>query len=105
SKSSICAGVGEGPATFGSPEHPLVIVASGAVVLNGAVGITGLLYGASVAWTGPPGPGAWLRGALISESDYHGDATPQIAYDAEILSRLKSQAGTFARVNGSWKDF
>jgi len=94
-----------GPADFGSLERPVVIVATGTIRVDGAVTITGLLYGGSVSWDGPPAAGAFVHGALISEGDYRGDGTPQIVHDLAVLARLTGRAGTFARVNGSWRDF
>lgn len=94
----------DGPATLGSAQRPVVIVANGAARLRGAVALTGVLYANAVSWDEGAGTGGWLRGALLSESDYRGDAAPEISYDAAVLARLKDRAGTFARVNGSWKD-
>ncbi|MEP7056160.1 MAG: PilX N-terminal domain-containing pilus assembly protein [Caldimonas sp.] len=95
----------DGPAALGSTQRPVVVVVAGNVRLNGPVAVVGVLYAASVTWGGGAVPGALLRGALLSEGDYRGDATPEIVYDTEVLARLKGSAGTFARVNGSWKDF
>ena len=95
----------QGPATLGSRERPVVIVASGAIRFEGPVVLNGVAYGGSVAWNHTGAPGALVRGALISEGDYQGDGTPEIVYDAEVLARLKGNAGTFTRVNGSWGDF
>jgi hypothetical protein len=80
-------------------------VVDGAVQLRGAVTLHGVLYAGSVRWDGPAASGALLRGALISESSYQGDATPDLVYDPAILALLRSRSGTFARVSGSWRDF
>ena len=93
-----------GPLALGSVERPILIVASGAVQLTGDVSLTGVLYGTALTWTGTS-PNARVRGALIVEGDYQGDATPEIVYDARLLARLRGYAGSFARVNGSWRDF
>lgn len=94
-----------GPATLGSAEQPVVIVASGSAQLEGAVGVNGLIYADTVTWSHTAGPGAAVHGALLSEGDYQGDGVPEIVYDADVLARLKGNAGTFTRVNGSWRDF
>ena len=93
-----------GPVTLGSLERPVVIVASGAVQFTGDVALTGVLYGSALTWTGTS-PHARVRGAFIVEGDYQGDATPEIVYDAAVLARLRGNAGSFTRVNGSWRDF
>ena len=94
-----------GPASFGSPDRPVLIVARGALRLHGAVTVVGVLHGGSVAWSSPAASGARVRGAVLSESDYGGDGTPDIAYDADVLLRLRREAGLFTRVAGSWRDF
>ncbi|MGH8798049.1 MAG: hypothetical protein ACREXI_13400 [Caldimonas sp.] len=94
-----------GPATYGTPEHPIVLVASGAIRLSGPVTVYGVVYGASVRWSDTTGAGALVRGAVISEGGYGGNGAPQFVYDADVLARLEGNAGTFARVDGSWRDF
>ena len=93
-----------GPITLGSVQHPVLLVVSGAVRFDGAVAISGVVYGASVSWNHTAG-GAFVRGALLSEAGYQGDGTPELFYDTAVLDTLKGQAGSFARVNGSWRDF
>ena len=95
----------DGPLTIGTPQQPALIVVEGAVELRGPVTLHGLLYSRSVSWAGPIGSGALLRGALVSESGYQGDGTPELIYDAAILDILRGRTGTFARVSGSWRDF
>jgi hypothetical protein len=94
-----------GPATFGTPEHPIVLVANGTIRLSGPVAVYGVVYGASLRWSDTAGTGALVRGAVISEGDYGGDGAPQFVYDIDVLAQLKGNAGTFARVDGSWRDF
>lgn len=94
-----------GPLTLGSRERPAVIVAEGAVRIEGAVVIHGLVYGASLSWNGIDGAGALLRGAAIVEGGYAGNGAPDLYFDAALLALLKGQSGSFARVPGSWRDF
>lgn len=94
----------DGPATLGTPERPILVVASGAVRFRGSVRVHGLVYGASIGWN-DAASGAMLRGAAISESGYAGDAAADFVYDAAILAALRGNSGSFARVPGSWKDF
>ncbi len=95
----------EGPVTLGQVNQPVLIVSDGALQLRGAVTVHGLLYAASLSWHGAVPGGAAVRGALISESGYQGDGTPELVYDAAVLERLRTQVGTLARVSGSWRDF
>ena len=93
-----------GPLTLGSLQRPVVIVASGAARLDGAVALHGVLYSAALRWDDTAG-GAFLRGAALSESSYQGNGTPEFFYDTAVLAALAGNSGSFARVNGSWRDF
>ena len=95
----------DGPAVFGTRQQPVLIVVEGAAQLRGPVTLHGILYAASLRWDGPAASGALARGALVSETSYFGDGTPDIVYDPAILRTLRSRTGMFARVNGSWRDF
>ena len=95
----------QGPAALGSAERPIVVVAGGAIRLDGAVVVHGVLYGGALSWTPIAGQSGLVRGALISETDYAGAGAVDVVYDPAVLARLARGAGTFARVNGSWRDF
>jgi len=95
----------EGPVTIGTPEQPALIVIEGSARLHGAVTLHGMLYAAAMRWDGPVATGALVRGALVSETSYQGDATPDLVYDPAILAALRSRSGMFARISGSWRDF
>jgi len=94
-----------GPATLGSPALPIALVATGAIRIRGAVTLHGVVHGASLEWNDAAAPGALLRGAAIVDGDYGGNAAPDLVHDAAVLNLLKNSAGSFVRVNGSWKDF
>ena len=94
-----------GPATLGTPERPVVIVVDGPLQLSGAVRVHGVLYTAALAWTDAPAPGALLRGAVVVEGGYAGDAAADLVYDAALLATLKSATGALVRINGSWRDY
>lgn len=94
----------EGPVSLGSAERPIVLVASGALRLRGGVSLRGVVAAALIDWR-DSAAGALIQGAAISEGDYSGDAAADIVHDAAILARLQAGTGSFARVNGSWKDF
>jgi PilX N-terminal len=93
-----------GPITLGSLQHPVVIVASGAARLRGAIALHGVIYAAALQWDGTSG-GAFVRGAALSETGYQGSGTPEFFYDTDVLNTLKGNSGSFARVSGSWRDF
>ena len=93
-----------GPLTLGSAQRPVAIVVSGTAQLDGAVALNGVLYAGALSWNHATG-GAFVRGALLSEGGYQGDGTPELFYDAAVLDLLKRATGSFARVNGSWRDF
>ena len=95
----------DGPVTLGSPEQPVVLVVSGAAHLRGAVTFHGVLYTAALGWNENVASGALLRGAAISEAGYSGSGTPDFVYDRRALDILQTRSGSFARVNGSWRDF
>ena len=95
----------EGPVLLGTAEQPVIIVASGAAQLRGAVALTGVIHAATLAWSDNGGRGALLRGAAISAGSYQGDGTPEFVYDAAVLAQLNHNSGSFVRVNGSWRDF
>ncbi|MFL6660905.1 MAG: hypothetical protein ACJ8G7_01930 [Rhizobacter sp.] len=95
----------EGPATIGSAERPALIVVDGALELAGDVMIHGLVYAATVRWNGGPAARPALHGALLSAGDVEGTGVAEITYDRAVLQRLQAGAGTFVRVNGSWRDF
>ncbi len=94
-----------GPRTLGSPDDPIALVATGPLRLDGAVTIHGIVHGPSLEWNDGAAPGALVRGAAVIDGDYSGNAAPDFAHDAAVLSLLKTRAGSFTRVNGSWKDF
>ncbi len=94
-----------GPATLGTLERPVVIVVDAALQISGDVRVHGLLYAASLAWTDVPAPGAGVRGAVVVEGGYAGDAAADLVYDPPLLATLKSRAGTLVRINGSWRDY
>lgn len=95
----------DGPVTVGSPEHPVVLVVDGTARLRGAVAFHGLLYSSALSWNDTAAPGAVLRGAALSETTYTGNGAPDLVYDSGVLTTLKTRSGSFARINGGWRDF
>jgi Tfp pilus assembly protein PilX len=93
----------DGGIAIGTPERPAIVVVSGDVRLRGAVVMHGLLYGTSLTWNDAPA-GGLVRGAVVVEGGYAGNAAPVLIHDGDVLAALKT-AGSFARLPGSWKDF
>jgi hypothetical protein len=92
--------------SLGTPDRPVMIVANGPLQFAGAVQVHGIVYGHSLDWgnTGPDD--AFVRGAVILRDDCcTGSGTPVLVYDSDVLNRLYTLSGSFARVNGSWKDY
>ncbi len=92
----------QGPLTLGTPQRPMLIVADGAIRLQGSVVLHGVLYGTGLAWAAPA---AVVRGALISEGLAAGDSTLDLALDTGVLDALRTRQGSFVRLPGSWRDF
>ncbi len=95
----------EGPVTLGQAGRPVAIVVEGRLQLRGDVTLHGVVYANGMAWNGHVAGGAQVRGALVSESGYAGDAAPDLYRDAEVLAALRQHTGSFVRVAGSWRDF
>ena len=93
----------ESAATFGTPERPLVIAATGEVTLGGAATLHGVLYARRIV--AEPAAAALVRGAVIAEQNYAGAGAPDFVYDPAVLARLQHDVGSFVRVPGSWRDF
>lgn len=94
-----------GPASFGTADDPVVIVARGALTARGAITVHGVVSAASLQWRDAAVPGAEVHGAVLVAGDYTGDAAADFWHDGAVLGRLKTRAGSFLRINGSWKDF
>lgn len=94
-----------GPLPLGTAAQPVVIVSSGIATLDGAVAIHGVLYAAAITWNDTTSAGGLVRGALVSEGGYSGNAASDLIYDAALLRTLQYDAGSFVRLPGSWRDF
>ena len=93
-----------GPATFGSADEPIVVVATGALRLSGDIEVHGVVHAASLEWNDTSPGAAFVRGAVVVGA-YRGSGTVDLRRDATVLAKLAVGAGSFVRVNGSWKDF
>lgn len=97
---------------LGSATEPVLIVATGNI--NVSVNVFGLLYGGKDVDPAPGTDTDWdttgsgpftVRGAVIAERDLLGAGQFTTVYDADILTRLRWQSGSFVRVPGGWKDY
>jgi len=96
----------DGPLELGTPERPVVLLVDGTLRLRGAVTLHGVVVAGALEWRDAAADsGALIRGAALIEGSYQGDAAADLAHDASLLARLQRETGSFARVNGSWKDF
>ena len=93
-----------GPATYGTADDPVVIVATGALRLSGDVEVHGVVAATSLDWNDTTPGSAFVRGAVVAGA-YRGNGTADLRRDTAILKRLMVGNGSFVRVNGSWKDF
>ena len=94
-----------GPASFGSADAPIVLVATGALRIAGDVALHGVVYGASLEWNDTSPGAAFVRGAVLVGGDYRGNGAVDLRRDAAVLGTVASAQGSFVRINGSWKDF
>ena len=93
-----------GPASFGAAGDPVALVGRGRLTLTGAVTVDGIVEAASLQWDAAAA-GAAVRGAVLSAGHYRGDAAADFTHDSAVLALLATRAGSFVRINGSWKDF
>jgi hypothetical protein len=94
-----------GPASFGSPDDPVILVVSGALRVSGDVVVHGVLHSATLQWDDATPGAASVRGAVLVAGDYRGNAAVDVRRDAALLARLATTRGSFIRIAGSWKDF
>jgi hypothetical protein len=97
---------------IGSASDPVLLVVTGSlsVAAGSQARIYGLVYvigGALANDHAPDTPALTLNGALVGEGNlaFSGAGTTTIAYDGELLARLRTTHGSFVRVPGSWRDF
>jgi hypothetical protein len=87
----------------GTPDGPVLLVATGSISFSGGGHVYGLLYSRAAAWT-IAGAGN-VTGAAIAEGAMAGSATTTIVYDLAVLKRLQFATGSFVKVPGGWADF
>ncbi len=94
------------PVELGSPTNPVVIVVNGNFTASAAgARVNGVVYSYNAAGQWATAGSGLIQGAAVAEGGLLGSATTSIVFDADILRRLRLQAGSFVRVPGGWKDF
>jgi hypothetical protein len=89
-------------ATVGSADRPLLLVVGGALRFNGSFPAHGLIYAADSSFD--PGGAIDLHGALVARGGLSGSSNGRVSYSPAVLQRLRSAAGPWVRVPGSWRD-
>ncbi|MBK1689256.1 PilX N-terminal domain-containing pilus assembly protein [Rubrivivax gelatinosus] len=96
----------DGSGDIGSSAAPVTIVVTGELDFDtGGRTVYGLIYGRAADWR--LAGTARVEGALIAENNLIVEtaAGSTIDYDADVVRRLSTLAGSFARLPGAWKDF
>ena len=89
-------------AAVGSADRPLLLVVGGALRFNGSFPAHGLIYAADSSFD--PGGAIDLHGALVARGGLSGSSNGRVSYSPAVLQRLRSAAGPWVRVPGSWRD-
>ena len=90
---------------LGSEIEPVVLVAAGAITLDGPMRLHGLLYtSGDLGWRNNSGQAALLKGAAIAEGQVVIGGVVDFWYQPAIMDRLNKATGSFVRVPGSWTD-
>lgn len=89
--------------TLGAATSPMLIVANGAVTLNGPMQLTGLLFSnGDLVWDNGSAMPALLTGALIVAGQMAVSGTVDLWYRAAVMDELSNRAGSFVRIPGGW---
>ncbi len=89
---------------LGTATDPMIVIATGNVLIQGAMQLTGLLYArGNVDWNSGSGL-SMVTGALITEGNFVAAGAVDIWYQAAVMDELKNRSGSFVRVPGSWWD-
>lgn len=88
---------------LGSAPLPAMIVVNGNVVFSQPVTINGVIYSSgNITWQAGANGGAVI-GALIAHGNFVASGNATLAYDSEIVRRIRQSYGSFVRVPGSWR--
>ncbi|HEY4083182.1 MAG TPA: PilX N-terminal domain-containing pilus assembly protein [Burkholderiaceae bacterium] len=90
---------------LGRTDSPILIIADGAITLDGPMTITGLIYArGDFSWNNGSAMPAQLNGALISEGALQTSGAVNLTYQPAVMDLLHNATGSFVRVPGSWSD-
>ena len=82
---------------------PLLIIANGALTLEGPMLFKGLIYARGHGqWANSSALPALLIGALLIEGNFQTTGAVDLWYRAGLMDELKNRHGSFVRVPGSW---
>ena len=94
-----------GPLEIGSASRPVVLIVDGDLRLEGAIRIHGVVHAHHLHWAAAlDDASATITGAVILSGSFSTDGSPRLSYDAGLIRRLQTRAGTWVRVPGSWRD-
>lgn len=88
---------------LGSPEAPVIIIATGSLQLAGTLRLTGVVYSMAPLTTIQLVSGS-IEGAVIAENALNVSQGGRLSYNPVILQRAQSHLGRFVPVPGSWSD-
>ncbi|MBB4841527.1 hypothetical protein HNP55_000022 [Paucibacter oligotrophus] len=91
--------------SLGTDSRPMLIVADGAVQLNGPMRLTGLLFAnGNLDWANGSAMPAQLRGAMLVAGALSTSGVIDLWYEGAVMDELSNRTGSFIRVPGSWFD-
>ena len=94
--------------TIGSPTAPVTIITTGNVTLAAGTDFYGVIYqrgSGAKTFAGPSsGTRPTVHGAVLSEGNFTGSGSFNVAYDASVVRAAGFRAGGFAPMPGGWND-
>lgn len=90
--------------SMGTATDPVVIIATGDVMLTGPLQLTGLLATQRDLIWGPTGGPSLITGAVLVQGDVQTDGAVDIFYQPSVIDQLRNRLGSYVRVPGSWTD-
>lgn len=86
---------------IGTVARPVVILANGAVVLNGPFQLTGLLGAlGNLDWVNTGGLTSQITGMVLVQDNMTADGAMDIVYRQDVADQLRNRVGSYARVSG-----
>jgi hypothetical protein len=89
---------------IGSPEAPVALVTPGALSIENAPSIHGLLFSNDTRVNTGDGGAAHIVGASVGCASHHQGGQSEVSRDADTLARLREVTRAYQRVPGSWRD-